>query len=148
MSKKLPEAELVMMAVEFGNRLLEMGAAEEAESNFTTAVSLNESFISELLSDDEAVAKRAAECRLPRGVDLLEYTTSPLLHLYRLMRQRGDAPAAFQVAQSAVALFGQLAPYSAEAAECLDEVGDLAYQVGDHEYASACSEQARLIREL
>jgi hypothetical protein len=125
-----------------------MGAAEQALSNFETAVSLNAPFVSELLSDDKTVANRAAARRLPEHTDLLTYTTTPLLHLYRLLRQRGDAPAAFHVAQSAVGLFARLAPYSATAAECLDDVGDIAYQVGDHEYSRLCSEQARLIREF
>jgi tetratricopeptide (TPR) repeat protein len=145
---KVPQAEIVIMAVKYGNQLLEMGAIEQARSNFETAVSLNDPFVSELLSENEAVAKRAAARRLPRGTDLLTYTTSPLLHLSRLLRRLGDAPTAYQVAQRAVVLFGLLAPESAEAAEYLDEAGDIAYQVGDHEYASLCSEQARLIREL
>ncbi len=97
MANDLPQAPIVMIAVELGAKLLEEGAAEEALENFKTAVRLNEPFVSELLSDDQKVAKRAAARRLPPDTDLLTYTTSPLCHLYRLLRLRGDAQAAFLV---------------------------------------------------
>ena len=148
MADDLPQATIVMMAVEQGDHLLEIGAAKEALENFKTAVKLNSDLISELLSDNEAIAKLAARRRPPPPMDLVTYATSPLMHLYRLMRQQGEPRAAFQWAQIVLSLFARLAPNSAGTADFLDELADIARQIADNEYAQMCSEQARRIREL
>ena len=85
----IPHASLVMGVVEQGTRLLEMGATEKAFENFRTAVMMNSELVSELLSDDEKVAKRAAK-RRPPDTDLLTYAASPLRHFYRLLLRRGE----------------------------------------------------------
>lgn len=148
MATEVSHAGLVLAAIEAGERLLEMGALDQAQSNFTTALGLNVPLIEELLSDDQRVAKRAAESRLPPGVDMLTLVTSPQQHLYRLLRRRGDVATAFRVAESTVGLYIRLAPHSARTAEFLDELGDLAFQAGDRDYAQQCLRQAGLIREL
>jgi hypothetical protein len=147
MARRASDAKLVLMAVDFGEQLLEMGAYRQAEANFATAVALNEPFVNELLSEDAAVAERAAARRLPRNTDLLTYTTSPLLHLAHSVRQRGNVAVAFQIAEQAAGLFALLAPYSVKSADFLDELGELARQAGQSEFGRQCSEQARQIRE-
>jgi tetratricopeptide (TPR) repeat protein len=145
---EVSHARLVLTAIEAGEHLLEMGALDEAQTNFTTAIGLNIPLIEELLSDDQRAAKRAAERRLPPGVDMLTFATSPQQHLYRLLRRRGDVATAFRVAESTVGLYVRLAPHARSTAEFLDELGDLAFQAGDRDYAEQCLRQAGLIREL
>jgi hypothetical protein len=147
MAEDIPQGTLVVMAVEQGARLLEMGAAKEALANFRTAVMMNGDLVAELLSDDVAVAKRAAARRPPPPTDLVTYVTSPLRHLCRQLWRQGDRQSAYQYAQLAILLFAKLGPFSAGAAECLDEISDMARQMGDGKYAVESSDQARRIRQ-
>jgi hypothetical protein len=121
-------ADTVVLALEMGDRLLDMGAFEEAATNFRTAAAMTQGFVRELTSDDEGVSERAAKLSAPDGFGVITFAAAPYRRLCRVLRYRGEVEEALQAGGAAVALIRRLAPGSLEEADALEEMAEAAMQ--------------------
>jgi tetratricopeptide (TPR) repeat protein len=138
---------LVASILQVTPQLLAQNEMDKAKENYWTAMRLLQDWYQELLSDDPSVSNRAKNKQLPEGADVATFATAPIQGLYRILSAQGELDQAMNTAQIALRLYQKLAPTSAGAADCLDEVGTLATSLGDAEYSKRLFNGAAQIRE-
>jgi hypothetical protein len=128
-------------------QLIAENEMDKAKENYMMAIGLLEGWYRELLSEDPNVAERARNQRLPPGENVATFAAAPIEGGYRILSAQGDLEHALKFGEMALSLYQTLAPTSLEAAECLDEVGDIAAGLGENEFSNRCFEHAMKIRE-